>query len=83
MPVIGGQRYGILILWTDVMQYFLRDVIIRLEKPDFHNRGSATCGYENQALRAPTLVGANLRVRPHFDGMQNGALRNISIMNSE
>jgi hypothetical protein len=34
-----------------------------------------TRGYENQALRA---AGANLRVRPHFDVMQNGTLRNIN-----
>jgi hypothetical protein len=47
-------------------------------------RGSMTRGYENQALRAthrrgePACSPACLRIRPHFDIMQNGALRNIS-----
>jgi hypothetical protein len=26
-----------------------------------------------------SIAGANLRVHPHFDGMQNGALRNINL----
>jgi hypothetical protein len=34
-----------------------------LEKPDFHNRGSMTRGYGNQALRVKLV----------FDGTQNDA----------